>query len=140
VSVALTRSPVDCVPSHLCLSLTSPFSVSLPHLPPISVCFQSTYLDKHLIAQDPFVSVDIPGVGGVIQMAVKRAKHANPQVKVGVCGECGGDPSSVQFFDQIGVDFVACSPHRIPIAKVAAAQAHIKQRSGDRLHCRRLKC
>jgi len=93
--------------------------------------FMSTYLDKHLIAQDPFVSIDIPGVGGMIQMAVKRAKRANPKVKVGVCGEHGGDPSSVHFFDQIGVDYVSCSPYRIPIAKVAAAQAHIKQCSDD---------
>ncbi|KAJ1404430.1 Pyruvate/Phosphoenolpyruvate kinase-like domain-containing protein [Ochromonadaceae sp. CCMP2298] len=70
----------------------------------------------------------------MIQMAVKRAKRANPKVKVGVCGEHGGDPSSVHFFDQIGVDYVSCSPYRIPIAKVAAAQAHIKQCSAHPPH------
>eukprot|EP00600_Ochromonadales_sp_CCMP1393_P008438 CAMPEP_0174954150 /NCGR_PEP_ID=MMETSP0004_2-20121128/265_1 /TAXON_ID=420556 /ORGANISM="Ochromonas sp., Strain CCMP1393" /LENGTH=988 /DNA_ID=CAMNT_0016201933 /DNA_START=1859 /DNA_END=4825 /DNA_ORIENTATION=- len=89
--------------------------------------FMADYLDKHLIAKDPFTSIDLGGVGGMIQMTVRRAQRANKDIQVGVCGEHAGDPASVQFFDKIGVDYISCSPYRIPIAKVAAAQSHIEE-------------
>jgi pyruvate,orthophosphate dikinase len=89
--------------------------------------FMGAYLEQHLVARDPFESLDIVGVGGMIQMAVRRARRVNPNIKVGVCGEHGGDPKSIKFFNHIGLNYVSCSPFRIPVAKVAAAQAHIEE-------------
>ncbi len=74
---------------------------------------------------DPFVSIDRPGVGEVIRIGVEKGRGANPELEVGICGEHGGDPSSVEFCHLIGLDYVSCSPYRVPIARLAAARAAI---------------
>jgi pyruvate,orthophosphate dikinase len=81
------------------------------------------YLDQHVIDRDPFVTLDRDGVGGLIQLGVERGRSVRPGLKIGICGEHGGDPSSVAFCEQNGFDYVSCSPFRVPIARLAAAQA-----------------
>lgn len=88
--------------------------------------FLKTYRQKTIVDEDPFVSLDMDGVAELIQMAVERGRATKPDLKIGVCGEHGGDPASVKFFDKIGLDYVSCSPFRVPIARLAAAQANIE--------------
>lgn len=88
--------------------------------------FLKTYREKAIIDEDPFVTLDIEGVGELIRLAVERGRKNHPNLKLGVCGEHGGDPKSVKFFDQVGLDYVSCSPFRVPIARLAAAQATIE--------------
>lgn len=85
--------------------------------------FLRDYLDKGIMNNDPFASIDEHGVGVLIQMAVEKSRIANPNIKIGICGEHGGDPKSIAFFEKLGLDYVSCSPYRIPIAKFAAARA-----------------
>ena len=92
--------------------------------------FLNDYYSKNIFSEDPFVTIDQSGVGKLMITAIKLAKLNNPNIELGVCGEHGGEPKSVEFFTKIGLDYVSCSPYRIPIAKLAAAQAAIK--SGDR--------
>ena len=88
--------------------------------------FLNHYYDKKIFANDPFARVDQQGVGKLIEMAVKLGKQGRPDIKTGVCGEHGGEPSSVEFFHRVGLSYVSCSPYRVPIARLAAAQAAIK--------------
>ena len=90
--------------------------------------FLTTYVDKGIYATDPFVSLDIEGVGELIEMAVERGRRTRPDIKLGICGEHGGDPASITFCEQIGLDYVSDSPYRVPIARLAAAQAALKSR------------
>ena len=83
------------------------------------------YVDKGIYEDDPFKTLDVNGVGKLIEMSVKLGKQARPNIKLGICGEHGGDPSSVEFCHKIGLDYVSCSPFRVPIARLAAAQAAI---------------
>jgi pyruvate, orthophosphate dikinase len=83
------------------------------------------YARANILAKDPFVSIDQAGVGQLVQIGVERARRAAPSLKIGICGEHGGDPSSIQFFDDTGLDYVSCSPFRIPVARLAAAQSAI---------------
>ena len=76
-----------------------------------------------MLPGDPFVSIDQDGVGALMAMAVKGGRHGRPGIKLGICGEHGGDPESVEFCHRIGLDYVSCSPFRVPIARLAAAQA-----------------
>ncbi|HQI25154.1 MAG TPA: hypothetical protein PLV15_09950, partial [Smithella sp.] len=85
--------------------------------------FVPGYLAKKIIPVDPFQILDQSGVGQLIQMGVERGRSARPGLKVGICGEHGGEPSSVMFCHRVGMDYVSCSPYRIPIARLAAAQA-----------------
>ncbi|HKG35232.1 MAG TPA: pyruvate, phosphate dikinase [Solirubrobacterales bacterium] len=85
--------------------------------------FMPRYLDLRVIDRSPFETIDVPGVGELVRIGAERGRGANEGLKLGVCGEHGGDPDSIGFFDQIGVDYVSCSPFRVPIARVAAAQA-----------------
>jgi pyruvate,orthophosphate dikinase len=87
--------------------------------------FLETYLRKQIFARDPFVSLDQDGVGELVRLAAERGRKARPRLKLGICGEHGGDPASVAFFHRIGLDYVSCSPYRVPIARLAAAQAAI---------------
>ena len=89
--------------------------------------FLPTYLLKGYFPQDPFVSLDREGVGELVEMGVLRAKKENSSIKIGICGEHGGDPESVAFFHKVGLNYISCSPYRIPIARLAAAQARLKQ-------------
>ncbi len=86
------------------------------------------YTDKGIYEEDPFKTIDIDGVGKLIEMAVKLGKQARPNIKLGICGEHGGDPKSIEFCHNAGLSYVSCSPFRVPIARLAAAQAAIKSR------------
>ena len=85
--------------------------------------FLGAYVDKGIYEKDPFVTLDQEGVGDLIRIAVERARSVRPGVKLGICGEHGGDPASIAFCDNVGLDYVSCSPYRVPIARLAAAQA-----------------
>ena len=88
--------------------------------------FLPSYTSRGIYPRDPFVSIDLPGVGFLMKHAVSEGKKANPSIHVGICGEHGGEPSSVEFCHKIGLDYVSCSPFRVPIARLAAAQAVLK--------------
>ena len=88
--------------------------------------FLSAYYDKKIYESDPFAKVDQVGVGKLVAMAAKLGRETRPDIHLGVCGEHGGDPSSVEFFHKVGLDYVSCSPFRVPVARLAAAQAAIK--------------
>ena len=89
--------------------------------------FLGAYYDKKIYESDPFARVDQTGVGKLVAMAAKLGRETRPELHLGVCGEHGGDPSSVEFFHKVGLDYVSCSPFRVPIARLAAAQAAIKE-------------
>ena len=91
-----------------------------------SAKFLPIYVERKIFPDDPFQTLDQAGVGQLIQLAVKRGREANPNLKVGVCGEHGGDPRSIEFFNAIGLDYVSCSPFRVPIARLSAAHATLK--------------
>ncbi|MNK38586.1 Pyruvate, phosphate dikinase [compost metagenome] len=85
--------------------------------------FLGSYVSQGILAKDPFVSIDQVGVGALVKMAVELGRRARPNLKIGVCGEHGGDPDSIEFFHKTGLDYVSCSPFRVPIARLAAARA-----------------
>jgi pyruvate,orthophosphate dikinase len=88
--------------------------------------FLNAYLDKGIFDKDPFVTLDVEGVGDLIRMAAERGRKTRPDIKMGICGEHGGDPASIAFCETVGLDYVSCSPYRVPIARLAAAQAALK--------------
>ena len=92
-----------------------------------SASFLRQYVDQGLLKDDPFVALDQDGVGQLIQIAVEKGRKAKPRIHMGVCGEHGGDPASIGFFNRLGLDYVSCSPYRVPTAILAAAQAVIKE-------------
>jgi pyruvate,orthophosphate dikinase len=83
------------------------------------------YLQQEILPDDPFQSIDTNGVGQLISMGVARGRETRPDLKCGICGEHGGDPASIYFCDSVGLDYVSCSPFRVPIARLAAAQASL---------------
>ncbi|HRC27325.1 MAG TPA: pyruvate, phosphate dikinase, partial [Alphaproteobacteria bacterium] len=95
--------------------------------------FLPTYVEKGIFEKDPFVSLDTEGVGQLIEIARERGRKTNPKLKVGICGEHGGDPASIAFCEKAGLDYVSCSPFRVPIARLAAAQAAIRAGSAKTL-------
>ena len=88
--------------------------------------FLPNYLEKKILPGDPFQSLDVNGVGKLVSMAVELGRGVNPQLKIGICGEHGGDPASIHFCKETGLDYVSCSPYRVPIARLAAAQASLR--------------
>ncbi len=90
--------------------------------------FLPYYIDHKIIDEDPFISIDQHGVGALMEFAVKNGRKVKKNLKVGICGEHGGDPQSVEFCHRIGLDYVSCSPYRVPVARLAAAQAAIKEK------------
>ena len=88
--------------------------------------FLVDYYSKKIYESDPFARLDQKGVGSLVKVACEKGRAARPGIKLGVCGEHGGDPSSVEFFHGVGLNYVSCSPFRVPIARLAAAQAQIK--------------
>ncbi|MCL4677089.1 MAG: pyruvate, phosphate dikinase [Alphaproteobacteria bacterium] len=88
--------------------------------------FLPAYTEKGIFERDPFVSIDQQGVGALVEIAKERGRSANPSLKLGICGEHGGDPSSIAFCEKVGLDYVSCSPYRVPIARLAASQAAIR--------------
>jgi pyruvate,orthophosphate dikinase len=93
--------------------------------------FLQAYMDKGIFETDPFVRLDQDGVGDLIRIAAERGGAARPGIKMGICGEHGGDPSSIAFCEEVGLDYVSCSPYRVPIARLAAAQAALVSRGGE---------
>jgi pyruvate,orthophosphate dikinase len=90
--------------------------------------FLGAYLDKNILEKDPFVCLDQDGVGELVRIAAERGRQTRPDVKLGICGEHGGEPSSIAFCETVGLDYVSCSPYRVPIARLAAAQAALRRR------------
>ncbi len=88
--------------------------------------FLNAYYENKIYEQDPFAKLDQNGVGTLVKIAVEKGRATRPDIKLGICGEHGGDPSSVEFCHNIGLDYVSCSPFRVPLARLAAAQAQVK--------------
>jgi pyruvate,orthophosphate dikinase len=93
--------------------------------------FLGSYQERKILERDPFQSIDTAGVGALVAMAVEKGRRTRPDIKLGVCGEHGGDPSSIHFFHQVGLDYVSASPYRVPVARLAAAHAALKVKVGD---------
>jgi pyruvate,orthophosphate dikinase len=89
------------------------------------------YVEHGIVEKDPFVSLDVNGVGKLVEIGVKKGRQTKSNLKIGVCGEHGGDPSSIRFFHGVGLNYVSCSPYRVPIARLAAAHAQLEQPVGD---------
>jgi pyruvate,orthophosphate dikinase len=97
----------------------------------VEAAFFHAYLDKGIFGISPFESLDVPGVGKLIEIAVERGRGARSDLKLGICGEHGGDPDSVHFFHEVGLDYVSCSPFRVPVARLEAGRAALGgERSG----------
>lgn len=92
--------------------------------------FLGIYVDKGIYPKDPFVSLDVEGVGELIRIAAERGRATRPDIKLGICGEHGGDPASIAFCEEVGLDYVSASPYRVPIARLAAAQAALGRKAG----------
>jgi pyruvate, orthophosphate dikinase len=93
--------------------------------------FLRIYQDKKILDKDPFASIDVDGVGAIVTIGVQRGRQTRKDLKIGVCGEHGGDPASIHFFEKAGMDYVSASPYRIPVARLAAAQAALSVKVGD---------
>jgi len=93
--------------------------------------FLGAYQEKKILDRDPFASLDTTGVGQLVEIGVRKGRQARPNLKIGVCGEHGGDPSSIHFFAKVGLDYVSMSPYRVPVARLAAAQAALQVKVGD---------
>jgi pyruvate,orthophosphate dikinase len=90
----------------------------------------SKYMERRIVDRSPFETIDEPGVGWLVRLAAWVGREAKPDLKLGICGEHGGDPDSIEFFASAGLDYVSCSPYRVPVARVAAAQAALRSRGG----------
>jgi len=93
--------------------------------------FLGIYQERKILDRDPFQSIDTVGVGQLVAMAVEKGRKTRPDIKLGVCGEHGGDPSSVHFFHKVGLNYVSASPYRVPVARLAAAHAALSVKVGD---------
>ncbi|MCC2106011.1 MAG: pyruvate, phosphate dikinase, partial [Hyphomicrobiales bacterium] len=93
--------------------------------------FLGPYTAKGILPTDPFVTIDQEGVGELVKIAAERGRKTRPGMKLGICGEHGGDPASIAFCEKTGLDYVSCSPYRVPIARLAAAQAALGQKAGS---------
>ena len=89
--------------------------------------FLGAYVEQGIFARDPFVSIDVEGVGELIALAAERGRSRRHDLKLGICGEHGGDPASIAFCERVGLDYVSASPYRVPIARLAAAQAALRR-------------
>ncbi len=93
--------------------------------------FLPQYQELEIVKKNPFATIDVTGVGQLVEIAVKKGRVTRPDIKLGICGEHGGDPASIQFFEKAGLDYVSCSPYRVPVARLAAAQAALQANRGD---------
>jgi pyruvate,orthophosphate dikinase len=96
----------------------------------VEASFFSTYLDKGIFGVSPFESLDTEGVGALVRYAAAKGREARPDLHLGVCGEHGGDPASIHFFDDVGLDYVSCSPFRVPVARLEAARSAAASQGG----------
>jgi pyruvate,orthophosphate dikinase len=85
--------------------------------------FLPQYAELEIVKKNPFATIDQTGVGQLVEIAVTKGRQTRPGIKLGICGEHGGDPASIGFFEKVGLDYVSCSPYRVPVARLAAAQA-----------------
>jgi pyruvate,orthophosphate dikinase len=90
--------------------------------------FLMPYTENEIFKKNPFASLDQVGVGELVKMAIAKGRSTRPNIKLGICGEHGGDPESVKFFHRVGLNYVSCSPYRVPVARLAAAQAAIEEK------------
>ena len=93
--------------------------------------FLPNYAEREIVTTNPFATIDQTGVGQLVDIAVSKGRAARPGIKLGICGEHGGDPSSIHFFEKVGLDYVSCSPYRVPVARLAAAQAALSMKTGE---------
>ena len=93
--------------------------------------FLPTYAELEIVKKNPFATIDQNGVGQLVDIAVSKGRKSRPDIKLGICGEHGGDPSSIHFFEKVGLNYVSCSPYRVPVARLAAAQAALTVKAGD---------
>jgi pyruvate,orthophosphate dikinase len=93
--------------------------------------FLGIYQERKILERDPFQSIDVIGVGQLVSLACEKGRRSRPDLKLGICGEHGGDPSSIHFFHAVGLDYVSASPYRVPVARLAAAQAALEVKAGD---------
>jgi pyruvate,orthophosphate dikinase len=93
--------------------------------------FLPQYQELEIVKKNPFATIDATGVGQLVDIAVRKGRAARRDLKLGICGEHGGDPASIQFFERVGLDYVSCSPFRVPVARLAAAQAALRAKVGD---------
>ena len=93
--------------------------------------FLKIYQEKKILEKDPFASIDVEGVGDLVRVGVERGRQGRPDLKLGICGEHGGDAASIHFFHKVGLDYVSASPYRVPVARLAAAQAALSMKVGD---------
>ena len=96
--------------------------------------FMGSYITEGIFAQDPFASIDKEGVGELVKKAVALGRKTKSDIKLGICGEHGGDPTSIEFFHNAGLDYVSCSPYRVPIARLAAARAALLEKQSKVLN------
>jgi pyruvate,orthophosphate dikinase len=89
--------------------------------------FLPQYSELEIVTKNPFATIDAAGTGQLVEIAVTKGRRTRPDLKLGICGEHGGDPSSIHFFEKVGLDYVSCSPYRVPVARLAAAQAALKK-------------
>jgi pyruvate,orthophosphate dikinase len=94
--------------------------------------FLLAYVERGILPSNPFQTLDVEGVGQLVRTAVEKGRAARPGLKIGICGEHGGDPASIAFFNEVGLDYVSCSPFRVPVARLAAAQAAIAMGEHDK--------
>jgi pyruvate,orthophosphate dikinase len=97
----------------------------------VEAAFFSAYLERGIFGVSPFESLDRDGVGRLVDLACREGRETRPDLKLGVCGEHGGDPDSVHFFHQVGLDYVSCSPFRIPVARLEAGRAAVESAGSD---------
>jgi pyruvate,orthophosphate dikinase len=90
--------------------------------------FLPQYSELEIVKKNPFATIDVTGVGQLVDIAVKKGRASRPNIKLGICGEHGGDPASIHFFEKVGLDYVSCSPYRVPVARLAAAQAALQNK------------
>jgi pyruvate,orthophosphate dikinase len=93
--------------------------------------FLQNYSELEIMKNNPFATIDQSGVGQLVEMAVEKGRRTRPDIKLGICGEHGGDPSSIHFFEKVGLNYVSCSPYRVPVARLAAAQAGLAMKEAD---------
>lgn len=125
VGIAIAQTPAD---AHTVVTRGTPGANAALYKDVKTLFVRAKYVELGLYQRDPFQSLDQGGVGELVRIAVVKGRSVNPVLKCGVCGEHGGDPTSIEFFHRVGLNYVSCSPYRVPVAIVAAARAAIAEK------------